>query len=126
MINIQTAKNYYKPKNCTFVKKLFLICFLFSFCLNLLLGQENLSQGKILITERADYSVYIDGKYAARLTMKDGNYGYYEDRVVVEGTSDFALTLDYVNKFPITPQTSQNWTTELDTVNNKLKLKTKP
>jgi len=64
MINIQTAKNYYKPKNRTFVKKLFLICFLFSFCLNLLLGQENLSQGKILITERADYSVYIDGKYA--------------------------------------------------------------
>lgn len=70
MINIQTAKNYYKPKNRTFVKKLFLICFLSSFCLNLLLGQENLSQGKILITERADYSVYIDGKYAG-LTSRE-------------------------------------------------------
>ena len=56
--------------NCTFVKKLFLICFLFSFCLSLLLGQENLSQGKILITERADYSVYIDGKYAG-LTSRE-------------------------------------------------------
>ena len=67
----------------------------------------------------------LSSPHAARLTMKDGNYGYYEDRVVVEGTSDFALNLDYVDKFPITQQTStaQNWTTELDIVNNELKLK---
>ena len=90
MINIQTAKNYYKPKNRTFVKKLFLICFLFSFCLNLLLGQENLSQGKILITERADYSVYIDGKYAGltsretRLYMNETRLGN-EEAYLYEG-----------------------------------------
>ena len=90
MINIQTAKNYYKQKNRTFVKKLFLICFLFSFCLNLLLGQENLSQGKILITERADYSVYIDGKYAGltsretRLYMNETRLGN-EEAYLYEG-----------------------------------------
>ena len=90
MINIQTAKNYYKPKNRTFVKKLFLICFLFSFCLNLLLGQEDLSQGKILITERADYSVYIDGKYAGltsretRLYMSETRLGN-EEAYLYEG-----------------------------------------
>lgn len=66
--------------NCTFVKKLFLICFLFSFCLNLLLGQENLSQGKILITERADYSVYIDGKYAG-LTSRETRLYMSETRL---------------------------------------------
>ena len=80
MINIQTAKNYYKPKNRTFVKKLFLICVLSSFCLNLLLGQENLSQGKILITERADYSVYIDGKYAG-LTSRETRLYMSETRL---------------------------------------------
>ena len=67
----------------------------------------------------------LSSPHAARLTMKDGNYGYYEDRVVVEGTSDFALTLDYVNKFPITPQQTssglKNWKTVLD--GNELKLK---
>ena len=90
MINIQTAKNYYKQKKRTFVKKLFLICFLFSFCLNLLLGQENLSQGKILITERADYSVYIDGKYAGltsretRLYMNETRLGN-EEAYLYEG-----------------------------------------
>lgn len=90
MINIQTAKNYYKPKNRTFVKKLFLICFLFNFCLNLLLGQENLSQGKILITERADYSVYVDGKYAGltsretRLYMSETRLGN-EEAYLYEG-----------------------------------------
>ena len=66
--------------NCTFVKKLFLICFLFSFCLNLLLGQEDLSQGKILITERADYSVYIDGKYAG-LTSRETRLYMSETRL---------------------------------------------
>ncbi len=66
--------------NRTFVKKLFLICFLFSFCLNLLLGQENLSQGKILITERADYSVYIDGKYAG-LTSRETRLYMSETRL---------------------------------------------
>ncbi len=66
--------------NCTFVKKLFLICFLFSFCLNLLLGQENLSQGKVLITERADYSVYIDGKYAG-LTSRETRIYMSETRL---------------------------------------------
>ncbi|UTY33119.1 OmpA family protein [Treponema putidum] len=76
--------------NRTFVKKLFLICFLFSFCLNLLLGQENLSEGKILITERADYSVYIDGKYAGltsretRLYMSETRLGN-EDAYLYEG-----------------------------------------
>ncbi|WP_255804585.1 OmpA family protein [Treponema denticola] len=90
MINIQTAKNYYKPKNRTFVKKPFLICFLFNFCLNLLLGQENLSQGKILITERADYSVYVDGKYAGltsretRLYMSETRLGN-EEAYLYEG-----------------------------------------
>ena len=85
MINIQTAKNYYKPKNRTFVKKLFLICFLFSFCLNLLLGQENLSRGKVLITERADYSVYIDGKYAG-LTSRETRLYMSETRLGNEET----------------------------------------
>ncbi len=66
--------------NCTFVKKLFLICFLFSFCLNLLLGQEDLSQGKILITERADYSVYIYGKYAG-LTSRETRLYMSETRL---------------------------------------------
>ena len=80
MINIQTAKNYYKQKKRTFVKRLFLICFLFSFCLNLLLGQENLSQGKVLITERADYSVYIDGKYAG-LTSRETRLYMSETRL---------------------------------------------
>ena len=76
--------------NRTFVKKLFLICFLFSFCLNLLLGQENLSQGKVLITERADYSVYIDGKYAGltsretRLYMSETRLGN-EEAYLYEG-----------------------------------------
>ena len=76
--------------NRTFVKKLFLICFLFSFCLNLLLGQENLSQGKILITERADYSVYIDGRYAGltsretRLYMSETRLGN-EEAYLYEG-----------------------------------------
>ena len=70
--------------NRTFVKKLFLICFLFSFCLNLLLGQENLSQGKILITERADYSVYIDGKYAG-LTSRETRLYMSETRLGNEG-----------------------------------------
>ncbi|UTD12140.1 OmpA family protein [Treponema denticola] len=70
--------------NRTFVKKLFLICFLSSFCLNLLLGQENLSQGKILITERADYSVYIDGKYAG-LTSRETRLYMSETRLSNEG-----------------------------------------
>ncbi|UTC82910.1 OmpA family protein [Treponema denticola] len=80
MINIQTAKNYYKPKNRTFGKKLFLICILFNFCLNLILGQEDLSHGKILITERADYSVYIDGRYA-RLTSRETRLYISETRL---------------------------------------------
>ena len=71
--------------NCTFVKKLFLICFLFSFCLNLLLGQENLSRGKVLITERADYSVYIDGKYAG-LTSRETRLYMSETRLGNEET----------------------------------------
>ncbi len=76
--------------NRTFVKKLFLICVLSSFCLNLLLGQENLSQGKILITERADYSVYINGKYAGltsretRLYMSETRLGN-EEAYLYEG-----------------------------------------
>ena len=64
---------------------------------------------------------------AARLTMKDDpglTNGYTGGRVVVKG-GGFSLTLAYVGKFPITSQTSQDWTTELDTVNNKLKLKKK-
>ena len=71
--------------NRTFVKKLFLICVLFSFCLNLLLGQEDLSQGKVLITERADYSVYIDGKYAG-LTSRETRLYMSETRLGNEET----------------------------------------
>nr|WP_314782190.1 OmpA family protein [uncultured Treponema sp.] len=71
--------------NRTFVKKLFLICVLFSFCLNLLLGQENLSRGKVLITERADYSVYIDGKYAG-LTSRETRLYMSETRLGNEET----------------------------------------
>ena len=76
--------------NRTFVIKLFLICVHSSFCLNLLLGQENLSQGKILITERADYSVYINGKYAGltsretRLYMSETRLGN-EEAYLYEG-----------------------------------------
>ena len=66
----------------------------------------------------------LDNEHAATLTMKDDN-GYDEDRVVVKGTSDFALTQAYVNKFPITPQQTssglKNWETVLD--GNELKLK---
>ncbi|UTC75837.1 OmpA family protein [Treponema sp. OMZ 792] len=64
-----------------FTKKFFLICLILIFYLNLLLAQENLSQGKIIITERADYSVYVDGKYAGltsretRLYMSETNLG---------------------------------------------------
>ena len=62
---------------------------------------------------------------AARLTMKDDpglTNGYTGGRVVVKG-GGFSLTLAYVGKFPITSQTSQDWTTELD--GNELKLKRK-
>lgn len=69
----------------------------------------------------------LDNTPAARLTMKDDPdpdfSGYKEDRVVVKGTSDYTLKDEDKKKFPITPQTSQNWTTELDIVNNTLKLK---
>ncbi|UTC65320.1 OmpA family protein [Treponema sp. OMZ 788] len=64
-----------------FTKKFFLICLILIFYLNLLLAQENLSGGKIVITERADYSVYVDGKYAGltsretRLYMSETNLG---------------------------------------------------
>ena len=62
---------------------------------------------------------------AARLTMKDEpgyTPGYTGGRVAVKG-GGFSLSPAYVGKFPITPQTSQNWTTELD--GNELKLKRK-
>ena len=64
---------------------------------------------------------------AATLTMKDDNDGYAVGRLVVKGDG-YALKEADIGKFPITPQasTAQNWTTELDTVNNKLKLKTTP
>ena len=82
------------------------------------LDSESFAKAFITVTKA------LSSPHAARLTMKDGNYGYYEDRVVVEGTSDFALTLDYVNKFPITPQQTssglKNWKTVLD--GNELKL----
>ena len=64
---------------------------------------------------------------AARLTMKDEpgyTSGYAVDRVVVKGDG-YPLTAADIEKFPITPQTSQEWITELDTVNNTLKLKKK-
>ena len=50
--------------------------------------------------------------------------GYAVDRVVVKGDG-YPLTAADIEKFPITPQTSQEWITELDTVNNTLKLKKK-
>ena len=57
---------------------------------------------------------------AARLTP-----GKYDtDFIVVWGSSGHKLTDDDIAKFPITPQTSQNWTTELiQSGNNHLKLK---
>ena len=59
--------------------------------------------------------------HAATLTMRSDS-GYTEGREVVKG-GGFPLTLDYINKFPITKQTipEQEWTTELGT--NALKLK---
>ena len=67
--------------------------------------------------------------HAARLTMKDApgyTPGYQIDRVVVKGDG-YPLTPNYVNKFPITPQqTSQEWITELDGNELKLKKKKKP
>lgn len=72
----------------------------------------------------------LDNTPAARLTMKDDPDPdlsvYKEGRLVVKGTSDYTLKDEDKKKFPITPQTSpvsQNWTTELDIVNNTLKLK---
>ena len=62
-------------------------------------------------------------QHAATLTMRS-DFGYTEGREVVKG-GGFPLTLDYINKFPITKQTipEQEWTTELGT--NALKLKKK-
>ena len=61
--------------------------------------------------------------HAATLTMRSDS-GYTEGREVVKG-GGFPLTLDYINKFPITKQTipEQEWTTELGT--NALELKKK-
>ena len=70
----------------------------------------------------------LSNPHAATLTMKDDTNGYAAGRDVVKGTSGtdgYTLTDDDKNKFPITPQTSQEWITELDTVNNTLKLKKK-
>ena len=66
----------------------------------------------------------LSNTLAATLTMKDDNDGYAVGRLVVKGDG-YALKEADIGKFPITPQasTAQNWTTELDTVNNKLKLK---
>ena len=70
----------------------------------------------------------LTNTHAATLTMKNDTNGYAVGRDVVKGTSGtdgYTLTDDDKNKFPITPQTSQEWITELDTVNNTLKLKKK-
>ena len=56
---------------------------------------------------------------AATLTMANDATGYVIGRVVVKGDG-YALKETDIGKFPIT---SQNWTTELDIVNNTLKLK---
>ena len=66
----------------------------------------------------------LSSPHAATLTMKDDDKGYAVDRVVVKGDG-YPLTAADIEKFPITPQTSQEWITELDTVNNTLKLKKK-
>ena len=62
-------------------------------------------------------------QHAATLTVRS-DFGYTEGREVVKGDG-FPLTLDYINKFPITKQTipEQEWTTELGT--NALELKKK-
>lgn len=62
-------------------------------------------------------------QHAATLTVRS-DFGYTEGREVVKGDG-FPLTLDYINKFPITKQTipEQEWTTELST--NALELKKK-
>lgn len=70
MMNIRPTETSYKLKKDTLTKKLFLSCLLpilFFYPLN---AQENLSEGKMVITERADYSVYVDGKYAG-LTSRE-------------------------------------------------------
>ena len=66
----------------------------------------------------------LSNPHAATLTMEDDTNGYAAGRFVVEGDG-YTLKEADIGKFPITPQASQNWTTELDTVNNKLKLKKK-
>ncbi|UTY30348.1 right-handed parallel beta-helix repeat-containing protein [Treponema putidum] len=87
------------------------------------LDNDNWSSTHIIVTKA------LTNTPAATLTMKNDTNGYAPDRVVVEGTNGpegYKLKTADIEKFPITPQTSQNWTTELDTVNNKLKLKTTP
>ncbi len=66
----------------------------------------------------------LTNKPAATLTMKNDDIGYQIGRVVVKGCDSYSLTNEDKEKFPITRQTSpssQNWTTELDS--NQLKLK---
>ena len=61
---------------------------------------------------------------AATLTMDNSAAGYAVGRKVVKGDG-YTLEAADVARFPITAQTSpaQNWTTELDSVGNQLKLK---
>ena len=66
----------------------------------------------------------FDNTPAARLTM-DNDSGYTEGRMVVKGSDSYQFKNGDENKFLITSQTSQNWTTELDIVNNEIKLKKK-
>ncbi|UTD05311.1 right-handed parallel beta-helix repeat-containing protein [Treponema denticola] len=70
----------------------------------------------------------LENEHAARLTMKDApgyTPGYATGRVVVQGTSGYALKNEDKKKFPITPQQTssglKNWETVLD--GNELKLK---
>ena len=63
----------------------------------------------------------LTNKPAARLTMANDATGYVIGRVVVKGGGGYSLQTSDIAKFPITSQGSQNWTTELDS--NQLKLK---
>ena len=60
---------------------------------------------------------------AAKLTPSN----YAEGNAVVKGSSEYTLQNSDIAKFPITAQTAlaQDWTTELDSVGNQLKLKKK-
>ena len=93
-----------------------------------------LSNGIVNTTKHAFITVtdWLTKPHAARLTMEppsgssmEPGGSYTEGRVVVTG-SGYSLRTSDIGRFPITQQTvpiTQNWTTQLDSTNNNLKLK---